>query len=96
MDLTMHSMPKYRVIVANVNSIVSNYKRIQLLNFLEKNNPDLILINETKLNKRHTLFFKNYNVVKVDRETGKSGCTAIIKEKTLNTHKSILMVIALS
>ena len=84
MDSNTHSHLKYKVIVANVNSKISNYKRAQLLNFLEKNKPDLMLINETKLNKRHTLFFKNYNVIRVDRDNNKKGGgTAIIIKKNI-------------
>jgi len=74
MNNTTQLSLKYKVIVANVNSIVSNYKRLQLLNFLEKNKPDLLLINKTKLNKKHTLFLKNYDIIRMDRDTN-------IKEK---------------
>lgn len=43
-----------------------------------------MLINETKLNKKHTLFFEKYNVIRIDRETGKrGGGTAIIVRKNI-------------
>lgn len=78
--MTAQSASKYKIkaIVANVNSIISNYKRMQLLDFLKKNKPHLMLINETKLNKRHTLFFENYNTVRVDRDAGKGGGGTVI------------------
>lgn len=82
--MTTQSKYKIKVIVANVNSIISNYKRTQLLDFLKKNKPDLMLINETKLNKRHTLFFENYNTVRVDRDAGNGGGgTAILVKKNI-------------
>lgn len=43
-----------------------------------------MLINETKLNKRHTLFFRDYNLIRVDREDNKrGGGTAIIIKKNI-------------
>lgn len=47
-----------------------------------------MLINEIKLSKKHTLFFENYNTVKVDRDKGKRGrVTAIMIKKKLIIYK---------
>lgn len=82
MDLIEHTIAKYKIIMMNVNSIISNYKRSQLLELINSKKPDIVLINETKLNKRHTLYFKNYDIVRNDRESGtKGGGTAIIIKK---------------
>ena len=45
------NLDKINIIAININSICSNAKRYILLKFLEEQNPDILLINETKLNK---------------------------------------------
>lgn len=71
---------KLKIIALNVNSIVANYRRVNLTKFLEKHVPDIMLLSETKLNSRHVLEFQNYNLERTDREKAMatSGGTAIL------------------
>ncbi|XP_055388166.1 uncharacterized protein LOC129616535 [Condylostylus longicornis] len=55
----------------NVNSIISNNKRAYLSHFLENFRPDILLVTETKLNTIHKLGFKDYNMIRNDRQTEK-------------------------
>ena len=55
---------KINIFQINVNSLISNKKRQELNMFLQKNSPDFVLINETKLNNTHKCFFKNYNLIR--------------------------------
>ena len=61
------------IISINVNSLISQDKRIYLANFLETNKPDIVLIGETKLNKTHKLNFDRYNLIRSDRKTNMAG-----------------------
>lgn len=61
------------IISINVDSIVSNKKRYNLFDLMDNFRPDVILLNETKLNNRHRIEFKNYNIVRNDRENNKGG-----------------------
>jgi len=54
-----HSTNNLKFLSINVNSLISNFKRLSLLEIIEKKKPDIITLSETKLNQRHTLFFKN-------------------------------------
>lgn len=47
-----------KIIHINVNSIIRLARRYELLNFLNKNKPDIVLLNETKLYKKHKLLFE--------------------------------------
>lgn len=68
-----------KIIHINVNSIISISRRYDLQEFLRKHNPDIVLLNETKLNPRHNLKFVNYNVVRHDRNGAiRGGGTAIL------------------
>lgn len=62
-----------KVISVNVNSIVTNQKRHSLLQFLNKHQPDMALLNETKLNNNHRLSFKDYSMVRDDRPNSTQG-----------------------
>ena len=69
----------------NVNSIVSHSKRLELINFSESYNPDIILMSETKLNSRHQINFKNYEIIRTDRPNStKGGGTAIMIKNSLS------------
>jgi len=70
---TNQSTNKLKVLSINVNSLISNFKRLSLLETIERKNPDIITLSETKLNQRHTLFFKNYNCIHNDRPNGNRG-----------------------
>lgn len=71
-----------KIISPNVNSLVNNYKRMALLNLLDTQNLDIALLNETKLNEKHTLFFRNYNCIRNDRANAKRrGIAMLIKKQ---------------
>ena len=59
------------IIEINVNSIIKFSKRYYLNNFINKCNADLVLLNETKLNIRHKLNFKDYIMIRKDRKMTK-------------------------
>ena len=68
----------------NTNSIAAQYRRYNLLDTIKKYNPDITLINETKLNKNHKLAFKDYNMIRNDRESAwNGGGTAILIRKNI-------------
>jgi len=60
-------LKKIKIIAINVNSIIKNQRRASLMNIINQQNPDIILLGETKLNKNHILRFENYNVIRNDR-----------------------------
>ncbi|CAK9816206.1 Probable RNA-directed DNA polymerase from transposon X-element [Anthophora plagiata] len=67
------------IIQINVNSIITNERRVTLLDCLNKHKPDVVLLSETKLNPRHKINFKNYNFVRRDRINSKqAGGTGIL------------------
>lgn len=77
-------LKKIKIIVINVNSIIKNQRRASLMNLINIQNPDIILLNETKLNKAHILRFENYNIIRNDREDKyPGGGTAIIIKKNI-------------
>lgn len=73
-----------KIISINVNSIVSLQRRNELLIFINRNNPDIVLLNETKLKPFHNIEFKNYNFIRTDRLTNKGGGTAILTRRSLD------------
>ena len=80
-NITLKSL---KIVAINVNSIITNQRRYNLLKLLNKENPDLALISETKLNKIHKVQFKNYNIVRRDRPNStQGGGTAILIKKHL-------------
>ena len=56
-----------KIISVNVNSIVTNARRYNLLNFINKHEPDIVLLNETKLNSNHRISFEHYNIIRNGR-----------------------------
>lgn len=68
----------------NINSLISNQKRNEILNFSEDHNPDLMLISETKLKQQHKISFKEYNIIRNDRTFNTGGGTAILVKKSIN------------
>lgn len=70
---------KLSIIHINVNSLIKISRRYDLNLFISKYHPDLVLINETKLNPRHNLRFENYCFIRKDRKDAKrGGGTAIL------------------
>ena len=64
---------KLKMVAINVNSIIQNQRRGSLLNFLKKNDPDIAALGETKLNHKHKIEFKDYNIIRRDRPNAKQG-----------------------
>lgn len=78
------NLNKIKIIACNVNSIVSNYKRDALGRLLKVHKPEIVLVNETKLNERRTIFYKNYHCIRNDRPKAKNGGgTAILVKKSI-------------
>lgn len=72
------------IISINVNSMVSNMRRYNLLHALEKLQIDIALVYETKLKNRHKISLNKFNIIRNDRLTGKGGATPIIICKKIN------------
>lgn len=72
------------IISLNINSLVSISKQMFLLHFLKKHNPDIMILCETKLNKKRKIKFKDYELVRKDRPNSTlGGGTAILIKKEL-------------
>lgn len=68
-----------KIIQINVNSIIKISRRYELQCILDRYNPDIVLLNETKLNSRHNLIFNNHKIIRKDRvNSQKGGGTAIL------------------
>ena len=68
-----------KIVAININSIVSNHKRFELLEFTNKFSHDIILISETKLNVKHKLEFELFNLIRTDRPgSAQGGGTTIL------------------
>lgn len=75
MDNTQYSTisKNLKIIQINVNSLISISRRYNLQQFINKHNPNILLLNETKLNSRHRLLFYNYIMIRKDRKDSKQG-----------------------
>lgn len=74
-----------KIVQINVNSLIRISKRYDLQVFLDANDPDIVLLNETKLNPRHNVIFKNYNIIRKDRiGATRGGGTAILIKNNIN------------
>lgn len=80
----MANITKLKIIFLNVNSLVSNYKRNELLNLLKEYVLDIVLLSETKLNNNYKIFYKDYKIILNNRsKLGKDGRTAIFIKRNL-------------
>lgn len=61
------------MISINVNSIVKNARRFNLTNFLERYDPDVFLLHETKLNSSHKISFEKCEFIRKDRPNSIQG-----------------------
>lgn len=73
-----------RLIHFNVNSIVSPAKKVQLIEYINRYNPEIVFLTETKLKPGHFFAVKNYNLFRADRLQTNGGGTAILVENTIN------------
>ena len=55
------SQKNLKIIHVNVNSIIAINRRFDLQKFINVHNPDIVLLNETKLSKKHKIKFLQYN-----------------------------------
>lgn len=58
------NLTQLTIAAINVNSTVANYRRLELSEFASKHDHDIILLSETKLNSKHKLAFKDYNLTR--------------------------------
>ncbi|XP_015435693.1 PREDICTED: uncharacterized protein LOC107191219 [Dufourea novaeangliae] len=71
-----------RIAAINVNSIIANYRRLELLQFLETYKHDFVFLSETKLNANHKMSFTDNNLIRTDRANAiQGGGTAILVKK---------------
>lgn len=75
-------------------------RRFSLAQLLKSENPDLTLLNETKLNAYHSPEFKNYNLIRNDRSSNNGSGVAVLiqnnikfKPISLNFTTSILEIV---
>lgn len=71
-----------KMVSINVNSIVSNERRYNLINFIKNKKIDIAMINETKLKDKHKIYFKDYNIIRSDRASHNGGgghCNSVKK-----------------
>ncbi|UYV80015.1 hypothetical protein LAZ67_18001422, partial [Cordylochernes scorpioides] len=85
---TMNCKLPFKIIAWNCNGIRSGKE--ELLHFLEVNSIDIALLSETHLKPSIDLKFRNYQTIRTDRITGKSGGTAIII-KSFFKYKNMLI-----
>lgn len=90
---TSTRLAEIKIAAINVNSIIANYRRLELLEFINKYNHDIILLSETKLNNKYKLLFTDYNIIRTDRPNSiQGGGTAIVIKKTYHTKQYITHV----
>lgn len=58
-----------KIITLNTRSIISHQRRHNLQQFLALHKPDLLLINETHLVNKHRVHFRNYEMIRMDKQT---------------------------
>lgn len=76
------NLKNINIVAVNVNSLVSNVRRFNLKHAIDEIEPDMVLVSETKLMRRHRLSFDGYVVIRNDRpdNRGGGGTAIIIKE----------------
>lgn len=83
MDNTTESL---KIIQLNTNSIISHQRRHNLQCFLQQHKPDIMLLCETRLSDMHNIHLKNYNTVRVNKQTNSAMTgTAILLKHTIKT-----------
>lgn len=69
---------RLNILELNAQSLVGNYRRVELENMLARVSPDLMMISETRLKERHVLGFPNYTLFRNDMG---QGAALLIKNK---------------
>lgn len=80
-----------RLCMWNANGIMQKKKKPELFNFIEDNNIDVCLIQETKLNPNNSLNMPNYQIYRTDRTTHHGGGTAILVRRSIPHNEEILI-----
>ena len=84
MPINSHIIKQIRIAAINVNSLIANHRRFELVHFANEYNHDVIFLSETKLNSSHVVSFKDYNIIRRDRPHAvQGGGTAILIERGL-------------
>lgn len=76
----MTSLPNSSLIIIeiNVNSIISHQRRLHLQEFIKENKPDVMLLNETKLNNKHSIHIKGFEFHRINKSAPNMTGTGII------------------
>lgn len=84
-------MKKLKLISINVNSIVKNQRRALLMQLIKAQNPNVIFLTKTKLNNTHIIKFKDYNIIRNDRNVQHiGGGTEIIIKKQFKYNEACM------
>lgn len=74
-----NNIDSLKIAAINVNSLIKYNRRLELNQFISNNDLDIVLVSETKLNKKHKISIPKYRVIRTDRtKTDGGGGTAII------------------
>ena len=85
------NIKELKIIALNVNSIIRHTRRANLKEFIGKTNPDILLLNETKLNKNYKVAFDGYNMARNDRPADqRGGGTATLIKKAFQIPNLLL------
>ena len=74
---------KLIILHLNIQSIISESKKIQLQHLIETTNPDLISLNETFLKPKNAFKIPNFKIFRSDRLGRKGGGAAICVRDSL-------------
>lgn len=76
--MAVHNLNKLSIIQLNCISVVLNSKQIQIKLFIQKYNPDILLLSETFLKPKHSFLINGYDIYRTDRIDKKGGGTAVL------------------
>lgn len=77
------------IVQLNINSLRSIVKRQELNNFIKNESPDILLLNETKLNSKYKMSFENFEFIRNDRPNNNGGGGTGILIRSSISHKII-------
>lgn len=73
-----------KILSLNCNSLISQERRRELELLLDKHQPQLVCLSETKLKDRHKWVLKDYCIYRTNSKSERSGGTAILVHKTVS------------
>lgn len=76
-------MNALNIIELNVCSIISLQRRHCLNSFITQHNPDILLLNETRLRNSHKVHFKNYTFIRSDKTEARTVGTGVILRENI-------------